>query len=174
MTWRFKRIEAFPLLTRALPKGSSCSWRVPAQAPLDRIAAAILGATMRINALFVASALLVAGCTTVPPEPLFPSQGEFGPEQSFTGLLRLGFERQSFDECWLDFRGSAMADLGRLAPSPALADQMASYSADVTLTGRRRAMVNVAGNDWMGQGFGHLGMYPCLIEATRITAARMR
>ena len=49
---------------------------------------------------------------------------------------------------------------------------MAPYGADVTLTGRRRTVVNIAGNDLMGQGFGHLGMYPCLIEATRITAAR--
>jgi hypothetical protein len=123
------------------------------------------------NATFLSIAL-VASCATVPPEPLFPAQGPFGPEQGFTGRLRLGFERQSFDECWLDFRGSAMADLGRLAPSPALADQTASYGAEVTLTGRRRIMVNVAGSDLMGQGFGHLGMYPCLIEATRITAAR--
>ena len=126
----------------------------------------------RASALFAIG--LAAGCVTAPPAPVFPSQGEFGPERSFTGHLRLGFERQSFDECWLDFRGSAMRDLGRLAPSPALADQTAPYGAEVTLTGRRRDMINAAGNDFMGQGFGHLGMYPCLIEATAITAARMR
>ncbi len=126
---------------------------------------------MRITSALLAI-LLVAGCETVPPAPFV--QSEFGPEQSFTGLLRLGFEQQSFDECWLDFRGSAMTDLSRLAPSPALADQTAPYGAEVTLTGRRRTMVNVPGDDLMGRGFGHLGQYPCLIEATRITAARMR
>lgn len=118
--------------------------------------------------------LLMAGCAAPPRPPLFPSQGPFGAERSFTGVLRLGFERMSFDECWLDPKGSAFADLARLAPSPALADQRAYYSADVTLTGRRRDMINVTGNDFMGQGFGHLGMYPCLIEAVRITAARTR
>jgi hypothetical protein len=118
--------------------------------------------------------LLMAGCTTPPPAPVFPSQGPFGAEQSFTGVLRLGFERMSFDECWLDPKGSAFADLARLAPSPALTDQRAFYSADVTLTGRRRNMVDVTGDNYRGQGFGHLGMYPCLIEAVRITAARTR
>ena len=118
--------------------------------------------------------LLMAGCATPPPAPLFPRQGEFGAEQSFTGVLVLSFERQSFEECWLDFRGSAGSDLTRLAPSPALADQQAAYVADVTLTGRRRNMVDVTGDDYRGQGFGHLGMYPCLIEAVRITAARTR
>jgi hypothetical protein len=117
--------------------------------------------------------LLTAGCAT-PPAPLVPSQGAFGAERSFTGILRLGFERQSFDQCWLDMRDSAFSDLARLAPSPALADQTAAYSADVTLIGRRRDMVNVTGNDLAGQGFGHLGMYPCLIEAVRIIAARTR
>lgn len=118
--------------------------------------------------------LLMVGCATPPPAPVLPSQGEFGAEQSFTGVLVLSFERQSFNGCWLDFRGSAGSDLGRLAPSPALADPQAFYSADVTLIGRRRNMVDVTGDDYRGQGFGHLGMYPCLIEATRITAARRR
>ena len=114
----------------------------------------------------------VAACVG-PPEPNFPYQGEFGPERSFTGQLQLSFERQSFDECYLQFRGSAMADLARLAPSPALSDQQASYSAEVTLVGRRRNVVNATRDGVMGHGFGHLGMYPCLIETTRIIAARI-
>jgi hypothetical protein len=126
------------------------------------------------SAAFLLPILLIAGCATPPAAPLFPRQGEFGAERSFTGVLRLGFERMSLDQCWLDPTGSAFADLARLAPSPALADQQASYSADVTLTGRRRDMVDVTGDNYQGQGFGHLGMYPCLIEAVRITAARMR
>jgi hypothetical protein len=129
---------------------------------------------MRGLLVLVLPILLTTGCATPPAAPVFPSQGAFGAERSFTGIVRFGFERMSFDECWLDFRGSALSDLARLAPSPALADQMAAYSADVTLTGRRRDMVNVTGNNFMGQGFGHLGMYPCLIEAVRITAARTR
>ena len=116
--------------------------------------------------------MLLAGCATPPPPPYV--QGAFGPVQNFTGIVRLGFERQSFNECWLDFHGSSMAELGRLAPSPALADPQASYAADATLTGRRRDMINVPGGDLMGRGYGHLGMYPCLIEATRITAAQVR
>lgn len=122
---------------------------------------------------FLAS-LALAGCATPPQPPLMPQQGPFGAEQSLTGVLALGFERQSFNDCWLEFRGSAQADLSRLAPSPALADPEAAYVADVTLTGRRRVMINAAGHDVRGQSFGHLGMYPCLIEATRVTAARQR
>ena len=101
-------------------------------------------------------------------------QGAFGPEQRFTGIVRLGFERQSFNECWLDFGGSSMAELARLAPSPAFMDPQASYAADATLIGRRRDMLNVPGGDLMGRGYGHLGMYPCLIEATRVMAAQVR
>lgn len=126
------------------------------------------------SASLVLPILLTAACASPPPAPVFPSQGPFGAERSFTGVLRLGFERMSLDECWLDPAGTAFSDLARLAPSPALADQQASYSADVTLTGRRRDMLNVTGSDYQGQGFGHLGMYPCLIEAVRITAARTR
>ena len=118
--------------------------------------------------------LLIAGCASPPPAPLYPRQGAFGAEQSFTGVLVLSFERQSFEECWLDLHGSAGSDLARLAPSPALADQRAAYVADVTLTGRRRNMVDVTDGNFRGQGFGHLGMYPCLIEAVRITAARVQ
>ncbi len=117
--------------------------------------------------------LASAGCATT-PVPVFPSQGPFGPERSYTGVLGLGFERQSFDNCWLDFRGSSLADLEALAPSPALRDQHASYAADVTLIGRRRDVVDAADGDAQGAGFGHLGMYSCLIEATRIIAARAR
>lgn len=118
--------------------------------------------------------LLLAGCATPPQPPQLPQQGPFGPESSFTGVLALGFERQSFNNCWLELRGTAQADLARLAPSPALADERAAYAADVTLTGRRRELLNPEARDASGQGFGHLGMYPCLIEATRITAARAR
>ena len=113
--------------------------------------------------------LLMAGCATVPPAP---GQGEFGPERQFAGTLRLGFERQSLNECWLDLTGSAWSDLSRLAPSPALADQRATYAAEVTLVGRRRDVVNVPAEYLMGQGFGHLRSYPCLVEASRILAAR--
>jgi hypothetical protein len=120
------------------------------------------------------SCFLLAGCATPPAPPLMPEQGPLGSEQSFTGVLALGFERQSFNDCWLEFRGSAQADLARLAPSPALADEQAFYAAEVTLVGRRREMINVGSHDVRGQGFGHLGMYPCLIEASRIVAARVR
>jgi hypothetical protein len=50
-----------------------------------------------------AAALTLTACATA-PEPVFTHQGEFGPEQTFSGELGLGFERQSFDECWLDFK----------------------------------------------------------------------
>jgi hypothetical protein len=120
------------------------------------------------------SSILLAGCATPPAPPLLPEQGPFGAEQRFTGVLALGLERQSFNDCWLEFSGSAQADLARLAPGPVLADERASYAADVTLVGRRREMINVGSHDVIGQSFGHLGMYPCLIEANRIVAARVR
>jgi hypothetical protein len=118
--------------------------------------------------------LLLAGCAMPPAPPLLPEQGPFGAERSFTGTLVLSFERQSFNGCWLEFSGSSQADLARLAPSPALADAQAAYAAEVTLTGRRREMINAEGHDVRGQSFGHLGMYPCLIEVTGISAARLR
>lgn len=118
--------------------------------------------------------VLLAGCATAPAPPLVPERGPFGPEQSFTGILALGIERESFDDCWLEFRGSSRADLARLAPSPALANTMAFYAADVTLAGRRRDMLNLGSHDIQGRGFGHLGIYPCLIETTRIIAAHAR
>jgi hypothetical protein len=118
--------------------------------------------------------LASAGCATAPPVPVLPSQGPFGPEQSFTGVLGLGFERQSFDGCWLSFKDSAFSDLARLAPSPALTDQTASYVAEVTLVGRRRDVLDATDGNLGEAGFGHLGMYPCLVEAARITAARAR
>lgn len=115
--------------------------------------------------------LAIFGCATPPQEPLH--QGVFGPIQSLTGELRFGFERQSFDACWLDLSESAMAELARLAPSPALNDERAPYSAFATLAGRRRNLVNMTRNGPEGQGFGHLGSYPCLIEASQVTAARL-
>jgi hypothetical protein len=127
-----------------------------------------------VKRLACALALLASsGCETVPPEPLFPQQTEFGPEQTFTGTLVMSFERQSFDGCWLDFRENSLSELSALAPSPALADQQAYYSAQVTLIGRKRGMINVTEDGNFGQGYGHLGMYQCLIEARRITAARL-
>jgi hypothetical protein len=117
---------------------------------------------------------MTSSCVTAQPEPVFPSQGEFGAVETFIGVLRLSFERQSFNECYLEFRGSAGADLARLAPSPAIGDQQGVYAADVTLIGRRRNVINAPAEGLMGVGFGHLGMYPCLIEATQITEARLR
>jgi hypothetical protein len=125
----------------------------------------------RLASTAVSVSLLLSACASMPPQPAH--QGGFGREQTLSGTLRLGFERQSFNDCWLDFRGTAMADLGRLAPSPALNDEQAPYSAEVTLVGRRRDMVNMGQEGPSGQGFGHLGMYPCLVEATRVTAAHL-
>jgi hypothetical protein len=125
--------------------------------------------------LSFAALALLAGCVHPPEPPLPPHQGPFGAEQTFTGVLRLGFERQSFDECWLDLTNTASNDLYRLAPSPALADSQASYSADVTLVGRRRNVENGEPEPgYNSVGFGHMGAYPCEIQATRITAARQR
>jgi hypothetical protein len=135
-------------------------------------AARVMRAKISTLSLFLSA--MLTGCATPPQPPLMAQQGPFGAEQNFTGILALGFERQSFNNCWLDLFGTAQTDLARLAPSPALADQRAPYAAEVTLVGRRRDMLNVEGQDVGGQGFGHLGMYPCLIEATRITAARIR
>ena len=125
-------------------------------------------------------AALPAACAPAPaPAPAPPSayveprQSAFGPEQTMTGTLVLGFERQSFNHCWLDFTGTAMADLGRLAPSPALHSQTAPYSAEVTLVGREQHMIAAPGNPPPPIGFGHLSQYPCLIEARRIIAARL-
>jgi hypothetical protein len=129
---------------------------------------------MNAHRAIMLSIYLLAGCATRALPPLIPQQGDFGTEQSFSGVLALGFERQSLDGCWLEFAGSAQTDLQRLAPSPAMADSLAPYSADVTLIGRRRAVINVTGDDLGGQGFGHLSMYPCLIEATRVSAAHLR
>ncbi|TMJ19204.1 MAG: hypothetical protein E6G92_05220 [Alphaproteobacteria bacterium] len=125
-------------------------------------------------------AALPAACAPAPPPapppPLpyvEPRPSGFGPERTFTGTLVLGFERQSLDHCWLDFTGTAVADLTRLAPSPALDSQTAPYSAEVTLVGRERHMIVAQGYPPPPVGFGHLSQYPCLIEARQIIAARL-
>ena len=125
-------------------------------------------------------AALPAACAPAPPPappplPAYvePRPSEFGPEQTLTGTLVLGFERQSLNYCWLDFTGTALADLTRLAPSPALNSQTAPYSAEVTLVGRERHMIVAQGYPPPPIGFGHLSQYPCLIEARQITAARL-
>ena len=128
-----------------------------------------------LAALPAACAPAPAPAPAPPPPPAYvePHQSAFGPEQTMTGTLVLGFERQSFDYCWLDFTGTAMADLARLAPSPALHSQSARYSAEVTLVGREQHMIAAPGNPPPPIGFGHLRQYPCLIEARQIIAARL-
>ena len=37
------------------------------------------------------SCILLAGCATPPAPPLLPERGPFGSEQSFTGVLALGY-----------------------------------------------------------------------------------
>lgn len=129
--------------------------------------------------LACAIALLTAtACETLPPEALIPQQTDFGPERSFTGVVGFGLERQSFDDCWLDLSVEARADLARLAPSPALADERMVYAADVTLIGRRRSMINMEYDTGtslpFGPGYGHLGLYECEVKAARILSARLR
>ena len=125
--------------------------------------------------LLIAAAIFACGCTSIPPPepPAFPSQTEFGPEQTFTGRLVMSFERQSFDGCWLNFGAGALGQLAALAPSPALASQSGHYSANVTLVGQRRGMLNVGSQGPMPYGYGHMGAYECEIKARRIVSARL-
>jgi hypothetical protein len=73
------------------------------------------------------------------------------------GELILSFERSELLGCWFDATGEAGRQLGARTPDP-----RASYRFRVRIAGQRTSR-QVQG----GPRFGHMGMFPCQIRATR-------
>lgn len=118
--------------------------------------------------IFVLVSALLEGCFAEQPAP---QRGLFQAEQRYSGTLRLGPGRQSLDECWLELKGNAWADLISLA-SPTQSEPGGYFTARVTLIGRRRGIINGNADSSVDLGFGRLNSYPCLIEAVRIDAVQ--
>ena len=85
------------------------------------------------------------------------------PEQRMRGTLVLGFEVFAFEGCWLEMTRSAAIQFRRLAPDT---DSRGPHRFRVAMMARRTP-------PGTGQ-FGHLGTYPCQVQATRFLSVRRR
>jgi hypothetical protein len=121
------------------------------------------------RALAVLAFLLPAACTHMrpqaarpqvqaPPVPQFASRGAPGPQQTFRGRFSIGFERSTFDGCWLDQRRY----WGTFETPPAGSGGVAVY--EIEFVGRRTDMIVPPGAELRFQGFGHMGLYRCEYE----------
>ena len=83
------------------------------------------------------------------------------PETRMRGPLTLGFEVSSFDRCWLEMTRAAARQLYRLAPE---IEERGPHFFRVLMIGRRTP--GTEGH------FGHLGAYPCQVQAVRFLSVR--
>jgi hypothetical protein len=89
------------------------------------------------------------------------------PEQRFSGLHEMAFEVSVLDGCWLSFSSNARKELTALYPD---------WGRDILSRRRVRYRIDILGvressdGEPRSPGFGHLGRYPCRIEATRTLA----
>ena len=124
-----------------------------------------------ILALYVVATL--AACETVPTAELapVPVPGHPGvtymPVQRMVGNIRLGFELQTFNGCWFGMTSEAYAQLQRHAPE---SNGRGPYQYRVAMMGRSTSPAESEST-----AYGHLGMYPCQVQATRfISIERVR
>jgi hypothetical protein len=100
-----------------------------------------------------------------PSRNLGRREPRYGAERYFAGKWITGPETSSFEGCWFERTQDAFGDFARL-----LNNQLPtgfSNAFEIGFIGRRA--------DWPAGapgGFGHLGHYPCQIEATKILKAR--
>lgn len=132
--------------------------------------------TLRVLPL-LAFGLAAAGCqhdrqetpeprVQAPPVPVFASRGAPGPQQTFRGRFSIGFERSTFDGCWLD-QGRYW---GTFETPPAGSGGAATY--EIEFVGRRSDMIVPPGAQIRFQGFGHVGMYRCQYELVELISKR--
>ena len=90
----------------------------------------------------------------------------FGPSRSYSGVYSSSFEQSEFGGCWLSFVPAASKKFFSLVPPETHWGRR--YRID--FTGRSTPRLKSVGR---GQGYGHLGMFPCEIEVTEIRSARI-
>lgn len=118
---------------------------------------------MRIARLPAFALLLAAAPGERPPVPVIGHPDIFYlAETRMRGALTLGFEVSSFDGCWLDMTRPAARRLHRLAPET---EERGPHRFRVTMIGRRTP-------PGLDHRFGHLGGYPCQVEAVRFLSVR--
>lgn len=137
--------------------------------PLSQPAAASMRRTQpgglagKLSSLFCGALLL--GCSGGAQGQ--PEGPRYGPEMRFSGMLITAFEMANFNGCWFSITPQASADFDRLVPAadpPADRQENRFY---LEILGRR-----TLGENTPPEGYGHLGMWSCEIEASRILVAR--
>ncbi|HEX8364127.1 MAG TPA: hypothetical protein VF603_02450 [Allosphingosinicella sp.] len=115
------------------------------------------------GSLFCGALLLGSfGCAQTQPD--VPG---YGPETRFSGTLIAGFEIASFNGCWFSITPEASADFDRLVPAADPPQDRSPAQFHLEIIGRR-----TLGENMPPEGYGHLGMWSCQIEASRILVAR--
>ncbi|HEX8653828.1 MAG TPA: hypothetical protein VF693_01210 [Allosphingosinicella sp.] len=116
----------------------------------------------RLRPLFSGALLLgTSGCAQVQPE----GPG-YGPEARISGTLIAGFELANFNGCWFTITPKASDDFDRLVPAADRPEDRAAARFYLEIIGRRTL------GEMPPEGYGHLGMSSCQIEASRILVAR--
>lgn len=132
---------------------------------------------MTARALAILPFLLPAACThkreatprpqvQLPPVPQFASRGAAGPQQTYRGRFSIGFERSSFEGCWLE-QGRYW---GTFDTPPAGSGGVATY--EIEFRGRRTDMIVPPGAQVMPHGFGHMGLSLCQYELIELVSKR--
>lgn len=85
------------------------------------------------------------------------------PAKRMTGTLTLGFEISRFNQCWFDMTRAASARFQRIAPE---ASGRGPHRYRVVMFAMRTPSSDPAIQ------YGHLGMYPCQILATRFLSVK--
>jgi hypothetical protein len=125
----------------------------------------------RAASMTLAIAALTA-CETAPPPRSEPVSvpGHPGiaylPEQRMEGDLTLGFEISALDRCWFDMTAKASAQFERWAPE---ASSRGPHYYRVVIIGRSTPPLDPGNSE-----YGHLGVYPCQVQATRILSVKRR
>ena len=90
----------------------------------------------------------------------------FGPERPLSGVYTSSFEQSEFRGCWLSFNPAASKKFFSMVPPETHWGRR--YRLDAV--GRSTPRLAKVGR---GNGYGHLGMYPCEIQLTEVRSVRI-
>ena len=90
----------------------------------------------------------------------------YGLPRSYSGIYTSSFEHSEFDGCWVNFSRKASARLVELHPR-VFGPEGSRYQ--VEFVGRSTHRLK---DVKPGQGYGHVGAYPCEIEVLELRSAR--
>ena len=111
-------------------------------------------------------ALALAGCATTAPAERDFVEGypgvDYLPAERMAGELMLGFELSLFEGCWFEMTREAAAQLSARAPEWR---GRGPYRYRIEMIARRAPEAE-------GRGFGHLGLTPCQVRASRFLSVQ--